>query len=86
MKAPVWFLWILAAALVGGCATTSPSANDDQPFQPSSTVPLTALQCFSLGCSTAEAPTCPAVVQDYSPRQLACKCANGTSCITKSSR
>jgi hypothetical protein len=44
------------------------------------------LQCLSLGCRTVEAPTCPAIVQDYSPRQWACTCANGSSCITEPSR
>jgi len=87
MKTPVLFLWILLAALVGGCATTqSPSANDGRPSNPSTTVSLTALQCWSLGCRSVEAPTCPAIVQDYSPRQWACTCANGSSCITEPSR
>ena len=85
MKAPVLFLWLIAALLVGGCATNSPSANVAQASNPPSTVSLSASQCWSMGCSTTEAPSCPAIEQNYASRQLACKCSNGSSCITKSS-
>jgi hypothetical protein len=85
MKAPVLFLWIVAALLVGGCAASSPPANVDQPANLSRTASLSPSQCWTKGCSTAEALSCPAIEQNHSLRQLACNCASGSSCITKSS-
>jgi hypothetical protein len=82
MKTPAVFLWIVLA-LLGGCATKPPPANVEQVSTASSTGSLNTLQCWSMGCSTVEAPNCPAVAQDFSSRQLACKCSNGSSCITE---
>ena len=84
MKTAFLSLWIVAAVLVSGCATNKPPVNVEQASNPPSTASLSAEQCRSMGCSVTEAPSCPAIAQDYVSRQLACKCANGISCITKS--
>jgi hypothetical protein len=46
---------------------------------------LTMQECQNLGCTYVEAPTCPVVIHDYSPRHWACKCPNGTSCLNENS-
>jgi hypothetical protein len=46
---------------------------------------LTMQECQNLGCTYVEAPSCPVIMHDYSPRRWACKCPNGTSCLDESS-
>ena len=86
MKATISFLSMVAAVFVAGCASSPAPTNVDQLSGLSSTASLSASQCMSMGCSTAEAPSCPAVAEGFQSRQLACQCTTGNSCITQSSQ